>query len=194
MVFLGNAPIVEISIIGNYAKRSPHQDVAAPYFLGVRNLVTGSLAYLSDNTIDDGAITPPITPFIIIASEGIDPRTGTPPITAPSGYTPLSSAATYAHVLLNAGARPANRDDVDARIIADVEARSGDLISDPATVGGYPTLAENTSTFTQVANPHADADSDGYTNFEEQLHGYAATVEGAPPASQGPLRFRLTVK
>ena len=44
--------------------------------------------------------------------------------------------------------------------------------------GGWPVIAENTRILTLPANPHADDDSDGYTNLEEWLHALAADVEG----------------
>ena len=47
-------------------------------------------------------------------------------------------------MLAHAGARPKDRDAVDARIVADVTAGSGAIIDSQDTVGGYPT-AEPTS-------------------------------------------------
>jgi hypothetical protein len=59
-------------------------------------------------------------------------------------------------ILPNVGARPADRDAVDTRIINDVINRTGGIIDDESEVGGYPDLAVNTvshglpSNFNQV--------------------------------------------
>jgi len=88
------------------------------------------------------------------------------------------SADVEEWVLANAGARPADRDPVDARVIKSVRDRTGTIPKSQDEVGGWPDLAENRRKLTVPANPSADDDGDGYTNLEEWLHGYAAEVEG----------------
>ena len=136
------------------------------------------------------------------------------PFSYPTGYTPMAVGSVEAYVLANVGARPADRDEVDLRIVADVTevagARDGYLIDTIEYVnadctaqyyvgavqvncctgsgtgtcrqnpeGGWPTLAANTDTHTDLpATPHADDDSDGYTNLEEWIHSFSAIVEG----------------
>lgn len=101
----------------------------------------------------------------------------------PTGYTPMASTAVESYVLDHVGARPADQDSVDSRIINEVLGDTGSIIDSPSEVGGYPTLAENTITLSIPSNPHVDS-GDGYTNLEKWLHGLAADVEGAgdPPS------------
>lgn len=81
-------------------------------------------------------------------------------------------------VLANAGARPADRDPVDARVVKQVRTRTGNIPVSQADVGGWPDLAENRRELTIPDDPNGDDDGDGYTNLEEWLHVYAAQVEG----------------
>ena len=80
-------------------------------------------------------------------------------------------------VLGNAGARPADRDAVDARVISEVRNRTGTIKDSTSEVGGWPTLANNHRAFNAPSNPNGDDDGDGYTNIEEVLHYMAAQVE-----------------
>ena len=81
-------------------------------------------------------------------------------------------------VLATAGARPADRDPADRRIIENVKTGRGRLpIASQEEVGGWPELAENRRRLTVPENPDADDDGDGYTNLEEWLHGFADKVE-----------------
>ena len=56
----------------------------------------------------------------------------------PQGLRALPSDAVLDHVLTHAGARPGDRDGVDARIIRDVRNRRGRIIDSQDDVGGYP--------------------------------------------------------
>jgi hypothetical protein len=80
-------------------------------------------------------------------------------------------------VLAKSGARPADRDAVDERIVNEVATRTGRIINSPSEVGGWPELPEYYRRFTIPLNPRADFDGDGYTNIEEILHSMAAKVE-----------------
>lgn len=77
-----------------------------------------------------------------------------------------------------AGARPADRDPVDARIISQVRNRTGKIINSQSEVGGWPNLSATRRTFNIPANPHVDSNGNGYTDIEEVLHQMAAQVEG----------------
>jgi hypothetical protein len=104
---------------------------------------------------------------------------------APVSYATLSSqinaneyeiypaSQTYDHVLANAGARPANRDVVDARIISEVQNRTGKT---PTTIPTLPRFTTINQPFVPIANPH-EMYNKNYTNFEHQLHQLAAGVE-----------------
>jgi hypothetical protein len=110
----------------------------------------------------------------------IDPMTAKaiePPVVVPGlKIKPIDEVRDW--VLSNAGARPADRDSVDARLAEQVRARTGGIIKSQEDVGGWPELEQNHRKLTVPENPDADDDGDGYTNLEEWLHGFAADVEG----------------
>jgi len=87
------------------------------------------------------------------------------------------SSETMAWVLANAGARPAERDAIDQRIVDTVRNRSGSIIDSQDEVGGFPVVPPVTCKLELPADPENDADDDGYTNLEEWLHSLAAKVE-----------------
>ncbi len=128
----------------------------------------GTKVYVSDN-VAAGTIVKDKTSFGALASS--------PPVWHPS-LRPYPGKYTEDRVLANVGARPADRDDVDKRIVNEVKNRGGSIIDSTGQVGGWPNLAENHRTFNIPANPHGDDDGDGYTNIEEILHQMAAQVEG----------------
>jgi len=94
--------------------------------------VEGGNAYLEDN------ITDPETPM----TSGVTEYAG-PPL-MPVSAAPISSGEVIEHNLANAGARPADRDDHDARIIEQVRERTGEIIDSETEVGGYDELAVTT--------------------------------------------------
>jgi hypothetical protein len=163
-----NSGAMQSSIVGNVMILGPStgdNDLVAVDL----SVEPGSAIYLADN----------VAPEVLDIHEDLtfDPIVDQPPMSLP-GLTILPSADVEEHVLVNAGARPADRDAVDLRIVAEVRARNGRIINSPAEVGGWPVLAENRHTLVIPQNPGGDDDADGYTNLEEWLHGLAAQVEG----------------
>ena len=131
--------------------------------------------YVHDNALNRAA--PPGDPWALVSNDaGTAIRTTTPPVwTSPLGVLPVGEVEAV--VLANAGARPRDRDAVDARIVTQVATGSGVIIDRPADVGGWPVLEERQRPLTLPPDPHGDEDGDGYTNLEEWLHGLAAELE-----------------
>ncbi len=92
-------------------------------------------------------------------------RLGREPIW-PEGLVPIPARAVLERVLATAGARPRDRDAVDARIVREVREGTGRIIESQTDVGGYPVVP---STRRALEVP-----ADG---VEEWLAGLAAAVE-----------------
>ena len=114
-------------------------------------------------------------------------RQTTPPIWL-SGWKPMptSNDTVLNHVLRYSGARPAQRDSVDTRVVNSVRDRTGQMINCVSAdgskrcrknAGGWPVLAQNRRAVALPSNPDA-VTSSGYTNLEFWLHQQAAVVEG----------------
>jgi hypothetical protein len=114
----------------------------------------------------------------------------------------LASSEVYNSVLLNAGARPSDRDTVDKRIISHIKNRDGGTINCVAAngtarcihnAGGWPYLGPHTRRLTLPANPNTVA-SNGYTNLENWLHSMSASVQGGTSSSSPTSPASLSVK
>lgn len=169
-----NSPCL-LDFRGNYVKFGPDTDASAQGY----ELVSISAdyfdpqelqLYMSDNV--KGSTTYPT--FDVLNLSGLTgyEETSTP-LTLPVGCSPYSSASTYNTVLAKAGARPADRDTTDARIIGEVQAGTGAGIS---VVPTLPAYTATTTVFVPVANPHVMYDTN-YTNLEHQMHLLAIAVE-----------------
>ena len=82
------------------------------------------------------------------------------------GLEAVPAAQTLQHVVRHAGARPTDRDAIDSRIIADLEARRGRIIDSQTEVGGYPD-------YPKTEKPLDIPD----TGIDAWLDGFAAQVE-----------------
>lgn len=160
-------------------------------------LLNSSKVYVGDNMANGSASS---DAWSIVEGTGTDGVTSTQvpaavksaqPPTWPSGLTrlPTSDNVAFNEVLRFAGARPADRDAVDARVVKSVRDRTGRIIacvSPNGTArcssngGGWPTLAQNTRQLTLPAN-HSEVTARGYTKLEVWLHEMSATVEGRSP-------------
>jgi hypothetical protein len=123
---------------------------------------------------------------------GTNVGVSTPPLSLAN--LPLSSAMPYtqveAYVTKNAGARPLDRDVVDARLINEIAARTGSVPNNPAEkagpgtgADGFPVLAVNQRPLTLPANPHAAVDAFGRTQIEAWLEAFARELEPASGAA-----------
>ncbi|MHB0955488.1 MAG: hypothetical protein ACYC0X_03835 [Pirellulaceae bacterium] len=112
-------------------------------------------------------------------NKGTTNRLQAEPAQSTSLDVPLLRAAAdvEAYVLAHTGARPADRDPVDVRIVRQIRNRTGSFIDSPGQVGGYPAWKPLTRRLVTPTNPNGDDDGDGYTNLEKWLHGHAAAVE-----------------
>ncbi len=181
------------SVVGNRLIPGPNtdDDAGSPqgwlfYYDDTGASPTGNQIYRRDNTLDN-----PLLIYIDTETNELsyDPNVASPPGNAPiNGISPMPSSSVESFVLANAGARPADRDDVDRRILRDVANRtSPGYIRSQSQVGGYPALAANSRALVLPTNPHSIAGS-GYTNLEVWLHTQASLVErgimsALPPAA-----------
>jgi hypothetical protein len=91
-----------------------------------------------------------------------------------------------AYVKANAGARPLDRDVVDARIINDITTRTGFVPNNPSEVAGegttddgFPMLNVNWRPLAVPPNPNAVIDGVGRTRIEAWLEMLARELEPA---------------
>lgn len=150
-----------------------------PYYFVVYTVNPQTRVYLGTHLLDDQTYTYPDIWEEVGMGFGIVPdinRASSPPISVP-GLVLKPVDEVEAWVLANAGARPIDRDPVDARIINDVKNGTGGIIVSQDDVGGWPDLSENYRAFDIPANPN-EIQPSGYTALEELLHAYACEVEG----------------
>jgi hypothetical protein len=160
------------------------------------SLVNGSKVYLADNVAPESNGTDQWA--IVDNNTGVSRQSleATAPPIWPAGLVAVPTANNVARdwILANAGARPAERDSVDARIVREITNGTGSVINCVSpdgsarcalNGGGWTTLAENNRALVLPNNPNGDDDGDGYTNVEEWLNQMAADLEvgGAPPAN-----------
>lgn len=138
--------------------------------------------YDSDNTIE---ANPYSEPFERDLSElSYDPRVAAPPARAPlSNFDIIASTDVEAHLIANAGARPAARDEVDGRVIGYIQSRGlprddRPYLFDEEEIGGFPVLASQIRPWTDAADPDAVAEGQAFrTNREMKLEAEARALE-----------------
>lgn len=94
----------------------------------------------------------------------------------PVNYTTMPVKAVKNYVLSHAGARPADRDEVDNRIVNNVINRNTGIIESQEDVGGWPDLENNRHVLVIPTN-YNEIMASGYTRLEEWLHRYSRLVE-----------------
>jgi hypothetical protein len=162
-----------LTVAGNVLSPGPDTNAAVPLVDALAFVQPGSeVCYLANETGHR-------FPYRALLAPGIFRRpaelAGCSARVAPLGIR--SAAEVRAAVLAGAGARPADRDAIDLRILADVAAGTGRIIDSPSEAGGLPEPAPVLRPLTLPADPDGDADGDGYTDLEEWLHRLAAEVE-----------------
>lgn len=183
--------VTQNSVVGNVFVRGPDTSGShAP--IGLRadasTLQPGARVFLSDNeareaTSDPWSVAGAIYGTLTLANY----RSGSP-LAWPAGMTtlPTSDNVVREHVLKYSGARPADRDSVDSRIVEQVRAGTGRIINCVAANGstrcsrnggGWPASPQNRRALTLPDSPNTVTAS-GYTNLEIWLHRMSAQVEG----------------
>lgn len=181
------------SLVGNVFVRGPDYRSNKPISLraGNNRLPAGSKVFVLDNHAEEATDDPWSVVGPLQGSFSTSEMNGfraANPLTWPSGMTamPTSQEVALNAILARVGARPADRDSVDARIIEQVKTRTGQIINCVSpngtarcnkNAGGWPKLAENQRPLELPANPNQVTES-GYTNLELWLHKMAAEVEG----------------
>lgn len=126
-------PLPRIAVVGNtlVSGSSTHLKAFVVANSGGKSPLGGAQVYLADNllTLRGTAALPETGPQIT--------RLETAPLW-PAGFQAMPAAQVKEAVLAHAGARPLQRDSVDARIVADVRTGSGKVIDSQEEVGGYP--------------------------------------------------------
>lgn len=114
---------------------------------------------------------------ILMNNTSFEVEVSSPPVWH-SSIRPKPSSTVESWTLSRAGARPADRDEVDWRIVEEVKTRTGTGIASVSKAGDWPNLPRTSRIFKIPPRPHGDDDGDGYTNIEEVLHRMAREVEG----------------
>ncbi len=179
---------------------SPSPTIVSP--IANTNTPPGSQLYIptannaynfGDRSAPPGMVTPilapPPTGTYGVATDPTDPK-----IDGLAGVTALPPASAYEAALLSVGARPAQRDSHELRLISEIKAgtpkfalatRDGSVKHTMASAGPVPSYPVNNASWTLPVNPDADDSSagypagNGYTNLEEWLHGLSRSLESA---------------
>ena len=134
-----------VSVVGNVLRHGANTSASLPL---VGSNSRGS-AYLEDNVATDRAGAPAALAGSTVTVLAEKPAW-------PDGLVALPSGSVVDSVLAGAGARPKDRDAVDARIVADFRAGTGALIDSQTEVGGYP-APEPTQRPLDVPSENVDA-------------------------------------
>ncbi|MFC6020762.1 polysaccharide lyase family 1 protein [Plantactinospora solaniradicis] len=174
----------DANVIGNYFVKGPSTGSSGPFTRGNLNfhIYAAGNYYDSDkNGVLDGRATTTAD----LGNVVVEPS----PFAFPA-VPESSAAAAHAAVVDQAGAS-LRRDQVDRRLITELTRQTGAIITDPAAVGGFGTLAGGTAPAdgdrdgmpdnwerSNGLNPASAADgddigADGYSNVERYLNGLA---------------------
>ncbi|MCP4641706.1 MAG: right-handed parallel beta-helix repeat-containing protein [bacterium] len=160
------------TIIGNVLIKGPNTRLGVNVISTSFDTKPGTRIFGADNGVADrldkgGAVT---------AKAKLINTTDPPVMVEP--LTPLGSGEVVEWVLATAGARPADRDETDVRVVRSVRNGTGGIIDSQNEVGGFPGGPPVVRPLVLPDDPSGDADGDGYTNLEEWLHEFSAEVEG----------------
>jgi hypothetical protein len=176
------------TLVGNEYIKGPDtlpEGSSLPITIGSTTVTAGTQVYIDDNV----AVEATSDPWSVVKNESTDAIKATvAPVWIP-GLTALSGSEVRDWVLANAGARRADGEAVDERIVQDVNNGTGGIIDSQNDVGGWPPLAQNVRGENGVPLlniPPGNIQPSGYTDIEEWLHGLAADVARAGTLTRGP--------
>jgi hypothetical protein len=170
---------VLLSFVGNIYRPGPDSIRLSPIY--AKKLDPRSLIFARDTI---GPLTPTdrvvsSTPSALISQRA----TQSPPIAAALKAVIPAERALGA-VLSSSGARPAERDPIDARIVEEVRTSSGTLkdctIGCPRLAAGFAHPVHTFRQLTLPKRPFRTRAKDGYTNLEYWLHRFSAHLERQP--------------
>jgi hypothetical protein len=201
--------LTQNSVVGNHFLKGPsYVRTTKPLYIrtnGTNPVIVGSKIYLENNYAPDTGST--LAQLLTFTAGDTTPSliftTGSRPVWN-SGLTVLNTAANgvYDSVLKNAGARPADRDSADKRVVTNVKNRAGQTINcvaaDGSTrcsknAGGWPAYSQNKRSLNLPAN-QATVTASGYTNLELWLQQMDQTVQGVVQAGSPAAPRALAVR
>jgi pectate lyase len=197
------------SIVANQFLKGPsYTRTTRPVYIrtnGTNPVIAGSKVYLENNFAPDtGSTLAQLLSFTAgDTSPSLISTSGSRPVWN-SGLAVLSTASNgvYNSVLKNAGARPADRDSADKRVVSNVKNRAGQTINCVAAngslrcsknAGGWPVYAQNKRALTLPAN-HATVTASGYSNLELWLQQMDKSVQGVVSAGSPSAPQSLAVR
>ena len=137
-----------LALVGNVLRAGPSTaDGVAMMMIGGQGAIG---LHMADNLAQgrDGAALPRIANF---GDSTVVPTMLARPADWPEGLRARPAREVEAAVLSEAGARPWDRDAIDARIVAEVVARAGAIRDGEQAVGGYPAPAPTRRAFDPAA-------------------------------------------
>ena len=170
----GSGPTLA-TVIGNVLVPGPDTNVFVPLVDALLDVQSTSVIALSDNFTGARLLTRSLRTPGIFRHPSTEQYPQAQVRVLPLSIVPADQALDA--VLRTVGARPADRDGVDARVVAQVRERGGAIIDSPSQVGGLPRALPVTRTLHPPDQPESDDNGDGYTRAEEWLHQLARAVE-----------------
>jgi hypothetical protein len=193
------------AVVGNVFIRGKDYEANKPVIIradSARRVPSGSKVYVADNVAQEATSDPWSIVGTLGGSLDLSGYKASDTPVWPAGLTrmPTSNNGVLNSVLARAGARPADRDSVDKRIVQQVKDRTGGFINCVAAdgsarcaknAGGWPNMPMNRRTLKLPDDPNGKTSS-GYTNLEVWLHKMAAEVEGRAEAPPKPPVLRVS--
>jgi pectate lyase len=155
----------KLNYVGNYVKPGPNSDLTR-YELEIdkRADEPGTVAVYVDGNLGPNRTDNSQPQEHVVKPDGYPYLVDQP--FASAYVTTTSADEAYQQVLAQAGAILPMRDSVDHRIVGEVMNGTGQIIDNPAQVGGWPVIA--------AGAPAADSDQDGMPDDWEKQYGFSS--------------------